>query len=76
MPILWPLKLPERGNAITQRKALEIEHSCLFIHHSIWIYPFPYLAVILTVRAGARDTQERFCFNSNVMNNSKQDQPG
>ena len=37
MPILWPLKVPERGNAITQRKTLEIEHSCLFIHHTIWI---------------------------------------
>ena len=24
MPILWPLKVPERGNAITQRKTLEI----------------------------------------------------
>ena len=35
MPILWPLKVPERGNAITQRKTLEIEHSCLFIHHTI-----------------------------------------
>ena len=43
MPILWPLKVPERGNAITQRKTLEIEHSCLFIHHTIWIYPFPHL---------------------------------
>ena len=29
MPILQPLKVPERGNAITQRKTLEIEHSCL-----------------------------------------------
>ena len=37
MPILWPLKVPERGNAITQRKTLEIEHSCLFIHHTVWI---------------------------------------
>ena len=35
MPILWPLKVPERGNAKTQRKTLEIEHSCLFIHHTI-----------------------------------------
>ena len=35
MPILWPLKVPERGNAITQRKTLEIEHSCLFIHLNI-----------------------------------------
>ena len=26
MPILWLLKVPERGNAIAQRKALEIEH--------------------------------------------------
>ena len=43
MPILWPLKVPERGNAITQRKTLEIEHSCLFIHHTIWIYPSPHL---------------------------------
>ena len=25
------LKVPERGNAITQRKTLKIEHSCLFI---------------------------------------------
>ena len=24
MPILWPLKVPEKGNAITQRKTLEI----------------------------------------------------
>ena len=31
MPILWPLKVPERGNAITQRKTLQIEHLCLFI---------------------------------------------
>ena len=31
MPILWPLKVLERGNAITQRKTLKIEHSCLFI---------------------------------------------
>ena len=76
MPILWPFKVPERGNAITQRKTLEIENSCLFIHRTIWIYPFPHLAVILTrARVSARDTQERFCFNSNVMNNSKQDQP-
>ena len=43
MPILWPLKVPERGNAITQRKTLEIEHLCLFIHYTIWIYPFPHL---------------------------------
>ena len=35
VPILLPLKVPERGNAITQRKTLEIEHSCLFIHHTI-----------------------------------------
>ena len=28
---LWPLTVPERGNAITQRKTLKIEHSCLFI---------------------------------------------
>ena len=27
MPILRPLKVPERGNAITLRKTLEIEHS-------------------------------------------------
>ena len=40
MPILWPVKVPERGNAKTQRKTLEIEHSCLFIHHITWIYPF------------------------------------
>ena len=25
MPILWPFKVPERGNAITQRKTLEID---------------------------------------------------
>ena len=48
MPILWPLKVPERGNAITQRKTLEIEHSCLFIHHTIWIYPFPNLILFNT----------------------------
>ena len=48
MAILWPLKVPERGNAVTQRKTLEIEHSCLFIHHSIWIYPFPYLILFNT----------------------------
>ena len=48
MPILWPLKVPERGNAITQRKTLEIEHSCLFIHHTIWIYPFPHLILFNT----------------------------
>ena len=35
MLILWPLKVPERGNAITQRTPLEIERSCLFIHHII-----------------------------------------
>ena len=35
MPILWPLKVPERGNGKTQRKTLEIEHSCLFIHRTI-----------------------------------------
>ena len=35
MPILKPLKVPERGNATTQRKTLEIEHSCLFIHYTI-----------------------------------------
>ena len=34
MPILWPLKVPERGNAITQRKTLEIEHSYVFIYPS------------------------------------------
>ena len=48
MPILWPLKVPERGNAITQRKPLEIEHSCLFIHHTISIYPFPHLILFNT----------------------------
>ena len=48
MPILWPLKVPERGNAITQRKTLEIEHSCLFIHHTISIYPFPHLILFNT----------------------------
>ena len=48
MPILWPLKVPERGNAITQRKTLEIEHSCLYIHHTIWIYPFPHLILFNT----------------------------
>ena len=48
MPILWPLKVPERGNAITQRKTLEIEHSCLFIHHTIWIYPFSHLILFNT----------------------------
>ena len=48
MPILWPLKVSERGNAITQRKTLEIEHSCLFIHHTIWIYPFPHLILFNT----------------------------
>ena len=42
------LKLPERGYTKTQWKTLEIEHSCLFIHHTIWIYPFPHLTVILT----------------------------
>ena len=26
MPILWPLKVPERGNAITQRKTLHIDN--------------------------------------------------
>ena len=26
MPILWPLKVPERGNAITQRKTLNIDN--------------------------------------------------
>ena len=57
---------------------MEIEPSCLFIHHTIWIYPFPHLVVIFTMleRVRARDTQKRFCFNSNVMNISKQDQPG
>ena len=35
MAILWPLKVLERGNAITQKKALEIEHSSLFMHHTI-----------------------------------------
>ena len=48
MPILWTLKVPERGNAITQRKTLEMEHSCLFIHHTIWIYPFPHLILFNT----------------------------
>ena len=48
MPIWWPLKVPERGNAITQRKTLEIEHSCLFIHHTIWIYPFPHMILLNT----------------------------
>ena len=42
MPILWPLKFPERGNAITQRTPLEIECSCLFIHHTIWINMYPF----------------------------------
>ena len=31
MPILWLLKVPERGNAITQTKTLKM----LFIHHTI-----------------------------------------
>ena len=35
MLILWPLKVSERGNAITQRTPLEIERSCLFIHHTL-----------------------------------------
>ena len=48
MPILLPLKFPETGNAITQRKTLEIEHSRLFIHHTIWIYPFPHLILFNT----------------------------
>ena len=48
MPILWPLKVPQRGNAITQRKTLEIEHLCLFIHHTIWIYPSPHLILFNT----------------------------
>ena len=26
--------IPERDNAITQRKTLEVERSCLFIHHT------------------------------------------
>ena len=74
MPILRPLKVPERGNAIAQSKTLEIEPSCLFIHHTIWIYPFPRLVVISTrlERMHAKNTQERFCFNSKVMNHSKQ----
>ena len=38
-----PWKFQKGGNAITQRKPLEIEHSCLFIHHTIWIYPSPHL---------------------------------
>ena len=50
MPILWPLKVPERGNAKTQRKTLEIEHPCLFIHHTIWIYPFPHLILFNTLK--------------------------
>ena len=29
MLMLWPLKVPKRGNAITQRKTLEIEHRAL-----------------------------------------------
>ena len=37
MLILWPLKVPERGNALTPRKTMEVEHSCLFIHHTIEI---------------------------------------
>ena len=48
MPILWPLKVPERGNAITQRKTLEIEPSCLFIHHTIRIHPFSHLILFNT----------------------------
>ena len=68
MPILWPLKLPERGNAITQRKTLKIEHSCSFIHHTIWIYmyPFPHLAVILTMLEWMLETPKNcgFCFNN------------
>ena len=48
MPILWPLTVPERGNAKTQRKTLEMEHSCLFIHHTIWIYLFPHLILFNT----------------------------
>ena len=35
MPFCWPLKVPERGNAITQRKTLEIQttakHVCLYL---------------------------------------------
>ena len=27
---LWPSKVPERGNAITQRKTWETEHLCFF----------------------------------------------
>ena len=68
MPILWPLKLPERSNAIAQRKTLKIEHSCSFIHHTIWIYmyPFPHLAVILTMLEWVLETPKNrgFCFNN------------
>ena len=29
MPILWPLRVPERGNARTQRKTLEIDEQVM-----------------------------------------------
>ena len=59
MPILWHLKVSERGNAITQRKTLEIEHLFLFIHHTIWIYPCHHLAVILTMLEQVLETPKK-----------------
>ena len=56
MPIWWPLKVPERGNAITQRKTLEIKttakHVCLYFirrttqpgHYRFFLIPKKILA--------------------------------
>ena len=76
MPILWPLKVPERGNAITQRKTLEIEHSCLFIHHTIWIYPFPYLILFNTPKNpySNQATQAKFSYPKKSRNRKFQTQ--
>ena len=76
MPILWPLKVPERGNGKTQRKTLEIEHSCLFIHHTIWIYPFPHLILFNTPKNpySNQATQAKFSYPKKSRNRKFQTQ--
>ena len=76
MPILLPLKVLEGGNAVTQRKTLEIEHSCLSIRHTICIYPFPHLILFNTPKNhySNQATQAKFLYPKKSRNQKFQTQ--